>query len=66
MKRLFCSVLICFALIGCSQADSPSAIVLKGEAGMYDAGMWAVAFSPDGKKIASASHDGTARIWTLE
>ncbi len=29
----------------------------------HDAEIWGLAFSPDGTKLASASQDGTARIW---
>ncbi len=29
----------------------------------HDAQIWSVAFSPDGTKLASASQDGTAKIW---
>jgi WD40 repeat protein len=29
----------------------------------HDAQIWSVAFSPDGTKLASASQDGTAKVW---
>ena len=32
----------------------------------HDAEVWDVEFSPDGTKLASASPDGTARVWALD
>ena len=29
----------------------------------HDAGLWMAAFSPDGRRIATASIDGTAKVW---
>ena len=31
-------------------------------AGHFDA-LWGVAWSPDGTRLLSGSHDGTARVW---
>jgi WD40 repeat protein len=42
--------------------DTESGKELRKYAG-HTAGIWSVTFFPDGKRIASASDDGTARIW---
>ena len=34
-------------------------VTLNGHMG----GVWGVAFSPDGTRLASASHDHTAKVW---
>ena len=36
-------------------------MVLQG----HDDRVWKVAFSPDGVHLATASHDGTAKVWNL-
>jgi WD40 repeat protein len=42
--------------------DIPLLATLEGHAG----GVWAIAFSPDGKTLASGSMDHTVRLWNLE
>jgi WD40 repeat protein len=59
----FISLAICFAVLftGCTQADEP----LDHGKGHFGA-VFTAAFSPDGKKIVTASYDLTARIWDVE
>ena len=38
---------------------APRSATLEG----HTDGVWSAAFSPDGKRIVTASKDGTARLW---
>ncbi len=42
-------------------AESPPARVLKG----HTSRVYSVAFSSDGQRLASASGDGTVRVWNV-
>jgi WD40 repeat protein len=37
-----------------------------GEIGRHDDSIWAMIFSPDGRRLATASNDGTVRVWTWD
>jgi WD40 repeat protein len=42
-------------------ATGKNTATLKGHAGM----VWSVVFSPNGKTLASSSHDGTVKLWDV-
>jgi WD40 repeat protein/serine/threonine protein kinase len=39
---------------------------IGGVLGTHDRQIWGMAFSPDGKRLATASSDGTVRVWTWD
>ena len=39
---------------------------LSGTIQAHESGIWDIAFTPDGSMLATASEDGTARLWLLE
>ena len=44
---------------GWDMATGTELLVLKGHSG----NVWSLAFSPDGKRLASGDRDGTIKIW---
>ena len=62
MKPIFCTTFISLLLAGHVLAAEIPFVELKGHTAWVDFAI----FSPDGKKIATASRDDTARIWDVE
>lgn len=82
MQRFFCSAVAVLLFVGCTRTADTFSIIepaieratgeptdilapliaLKGHTDLVTF----VVTSPDGKKIATASHDGTARTWDAE
>ena len=62
MKHFVCVAVVLLVSVGCSLVAEVPFVELKGHTAWVN---FAV-FSPDGKKIISASMDDTARIWDAE
>ena len=62
MKHFFCTAMVLLAFVGYGRTAEVPFVELKGRADV----VFSAVFSPDGKRIATASQDTTARIWTLE
>ena len=54
------SVALLQVLAGLCLADTPQ---LRSRLQGHTRAVWSVAFSPDGKTLASASHDGSIKLW---
>ena len=64
MRHFLCVTITLLLSVGYLQAEDASAvIVLKGHTGAH---VTAASFSPDGKKVVTASTDNTAQIWNVD
>ncbi len=62
MNRIFFFLLLCS---GFALAQDPVGARRFTNQMVHSSGVNSVAFSPDGKKIVSGSHDGTIKIWSV-
>jgi len=62
MKHVLCMAIVLLLSLGYAQAAEVPFVELKGHTAWVNFAL----FSPDGKRIATASQDDTARIWDAE
>ena len=62
MKKLVLLAVLCFASLSALTAQAPELFLQTG----HSEGINAVAYSPDGGRIATGSYDDTIKVWDAE